>query len=137
MRELTARISSESQDHVVLDMEAGVEHLSRGTTRNTDVLLVVAEPYYKSLETAARVHGLALELGIGRVYTIANKIRAVDAESVGEFVSRHDIGLAAEIPHDESVAEADRLGIAPIDRAPGGIMVKHVRSLVERLLQEG
>lgn len=134
MRELTARISSDSQDHVVLDMEAGVEHLSRGTTRNTDVLLVVAEPYYKSLETAARVHGLAVELGIARVFTIANKVRTVDAESVGQFVSRHGIRLAAEVPHDESVAEADRLGIAPIDREPDGPMVRQVRSLVESLL---
>jgi len=53
----------------VLDMEAGVEHLSRGTTRNTDTLLVVAEPYYKSLETAARVAALGRELGIARVLT--------------------------------------------------------------------
>lgn len=121
----------------MLDMEAGVEHLSRGTTRNTDVLLVVAEPYYKSLETAARVYSLALELGIARVFMIANKVRAVDAESVEQFVLRHGIRLAAGIPHDESVAEADRLGIAPIDREPHGPMVSHVRSLVESLLHTG
>lgn len=56
-------------------MEAGIEHLSRATTRHSDVMLVVAEPYFRSLETAARVHQMAQELGIPNVYVVANKIR--------------------------------------------------------------
>jgi CO dehydrogenase maturation factor len=68
-RELTATIAGEGPGHVVLDMEAGVEHLSRGTARNTDTLLVIVEPDYKALETAARVARLGRELGIVRVLT--------------------------------------------------------------------
>ena len=93
MRELTSKIAEMDSQHVVLDMEAGVEHLSRGTTRNTDILLVIAEPYYKSLETAARVAALGQELGIPRVYTITNKVRAADKASVAKFVAGHSMNV--------------------------------------------
>ncbi|MDQ2946582.1 MAG: hypothetical protein M3Y27_11660 [Acidobacteriota bacterium] len=135
MRELTARISESSCEHVVLDMEAGVEHLSRGTARNTDTLLVIAEPYYKSLETAARVAMLGRELGIPRVLTLANKVRPADKESVDQFAQRHGIELIEEIPYDESVAEADRLGIAPTDHDVNSAMVRTIDSLTGRLLE--
>jgi CO dehydrogenase maturation factor len=134
VRELTAKISAANCEHVVLDMEAGVEHLSRGTTRNTDTLLVIAEPYYKSLETAARVATLGRELGIQRVLTLANKVRPADKESVSQFARRHGIQLIEEIPYDESVAEADRLGIAPIDHDETSSMVRAINALTGRLL---
>lgn len=134
MRELTATIAGGSLEHVVLDMEAGVEHLSRGTARNTDTLLVIAEPYYKALETAARVAQLGKELGIARVLTIVNKVRASDEESIKQFAARHALQVAAEIPHDESVAEADRLGIAPIDHDDSSRLIRAVEALVKQLL---
>lgn len=121
------------QEHVVLDMEPGLEHLSRGTTRNTDILLVVAEPYYKSLETAARVARLGQELGILRVYTVTNKVKSSDKTSLAKFVKDHSLEVVCEIAHDEEVAEADRLGVAPIDNDAGGILVTAVDSLASRL----
>ena len=133
MRELTSKIAEMDQEHVVLDMEAGVEHLSRGTTRNTDILLVIAEPYYKSLETAARVVRLGQELGIPRVYTVTNKVRSADKASLGKFVADHSLDVVCEIGHDDEVAEADRLGIAPIDHDAHGILVTAVDSLADRL----
>lgn len=114
-------------------MEAGVEHLSRGTTRNTDILLVVAEPYYKSLETAARVARLGQELGIPRVYTVTNKVRCADKTSLAKFVKDHSLEVVCEIGHDDEVAEADRLGVAPIDKDAGGILVTAIDSLASRL----
>ncbi len=120
----------------MLDMEAGVEHLSRGTTRNTDILLVVAEPYYKSLETAARAVKLGRELGIKRVLTVVNKVRPADEESIHQFVSRHGLDVAAEIAYDESVLEADRRGIAPIDYDASATMVHSVETLTSRLLND-
>lgn len=134
MRELTATIASESPEHVVLDMEAGVEHLSRGTARNTDTLLVIAEPYYKALETAARVVRLGRELGIAQVLTIVNKVRVADQEAIRQFAARHELKISAEIFHDESVAEADRLGIAPIDHESSGTMIQSLEILAQQLL---
>ena len=121
------------REHVVLDMEAGVEHLSRGTTRNTDILLVIAEPYFKSLETAARVARLGQELGIPRVYTVTNKVRNPDKVSLGKFIGDHSLDVVCEIGHDDEVAEADRLGIAPIDHNAQGILVTAIDALASRL----
>ena len=133
MRELTARIAELDREHVVLDMEAGVEHLSRGTTRNTDILLVIAEPYFKSLETAARVARLGQELGIPRVYTVTNKVRNPDKVSLRKFIGDHSLDVVCEIGHDDEVAEADRLGIAPIDHNAQGILVTAIDALASRL----
>ena len=133
MRELTAKIAEMDQEHVVLDMEAGVEHLSRGTTRNTDILLVIAEPYYKSLETAARVARLGQELAIPGVYTVTNKVRAADKESLNKFIGDRSLDVVCEIGHDDEVAEADRLGIAPIDHDDKGILVTAIESLANKL----
>ena len=135
MRELTATIAGGSLEHVVLDMEAGVEHLSRGTARNTDTLLVIAEPYYKALETAARVAVLGKELGIARVITIVNKVRASDEDSINQFAARHARQVAASIPHDESVAEADRRGIAPIDHDDSSLLIRAVETLATQILR--
>ncbi len=100
----------------ITDMEAGLEHLRRGTTRYVDAMLVVAEPYYKSLEVAGRTAELARELGIERIYAVANKARDErDVEAVREYFARHDVPLLATVPFDESVMEADRRGIAPMD----------------------
>ena len=59
----------------IVDLEAGLEHLSRGTARHVDTLLVVGEPYFKSLEAAHRSFTLARDLGIAHIHMVANKIR--------------------------------------------------------------
>ena len=98
----------------VIDMEAGLEHLSRGTDRNVDVLLAVAEPYFKALETARRCVELGRELKIPRVAAVANKFRSPsDLEAVRRYAAAHDIDVLAEIPYDEKIQRADLAGTAP------------------------
>src|SRR5262245_33452259 len=98
----------------VVDMEAGLEHLSRGTDRNADVLLAVAEPYFKSLETARRCIELARELKIPRAATVANKFRSKnDLETVRKYFAAHNIDVLAEVPYDEKIQAADLAGAAP------------------------
>lgn len=122
----------------VTDMEAGLEHLRRGTTRHVDAMLVVAEPYYKSLEIGGRTAELARELGIGRVYAVGNKARDErDVEAVREYFGRHFVPLVGVIPFDETVAEADRRGAAPIDINPGSPMVTEVGDIARQVLQVG
>ncbi|MCM8824696.1 MAG: AAA family ATPase, partial [Candidatus Omnitrophica bacterium] len=62
-------------DVVILDMEAGVEHLGRGTTQGIDWLLIVSEPGRKSIETTLRIHKLGMQLGISKIRVICNKIK--------------------------------------------------------------
>src|SRR5919206_450606 len=93
-------------DLTILDMEASLEHLTRGTVRNVDVLLVVTEPYYRSLETTGRIVPLARELGLGDVFVVANKIRTErDAAAIREFCTRHDFPILAEVPFDDQVTD--------------------------------
>ena len=75
MRGIIRELGTDGADMTVLDLEAGLEHLKRGTPRHTDALLVVAEPYFRSLETATRTAALGRELGIPQVGFVANKVR--------------------------------------------------------------
>lgn len=101
---------------VIVDMEAGLEHLSRGTTRHVDTLLAVAEPYYRSLETARRVCELGGELGIGRIRVVANKVRTADeADALHAYTAAHGLDLLGVVPFDAAVTAADLAGGALID----------------------
>ena len=120
--------------HIVVDMEAGLEHLSRGTGRHVSRLVAVLEPYYRSMETARNVVALAAELGIGDAVVVANKVRDEgDRKAIAEFCRAHGMRLVGEVPFDESLAEAERGGGAPIDAAPESPAVRAIAGLVERL----
>ena len=86
LREVLNHLLLGGRERVVVDMEAGIEHLGRGTAEGVDAMLVVVEPGWASLETAARVVSLARDLGIRRAYAIANKI-ACEADLA--FVRTH------------------------------------------------
>jgi len=119
----------------VVDLEAGLEHLSRGTARHVDTLLLIAEPYFKSLEAAKRSFVLAQDLGIGRISMVANKIRTPrDEQTVREFASRHAAQIAGVIPYDPAVVEADERGTAVIDQRPDATSVAAIRRLADELL---
>jgi CO dehydrogenase maturation factor len=115
-------------------MEAGLEHLSRSTTRGSDVMLVVAEPYYKSLETADRVNKMAAELGIPHVYIVANKVRTeTDAQAIDTFCSKRNLEIISTIPYDEQVAAASMIPSSPLDTAPQANGVAAVEALAETI----
>src|SRR6266567_1277449 len=98
----------------VIDMEAGLEHLSRGTDRHVDALLAVAEPYFKALETARRCVELGRELKIPRVAMVANKFRSEsDLEAVRKYAVAHNIEILGEVPYEEKIQRADLTGAAP------------------------
>jgi CO dehydrogenase maturation factor len=128
-------LSGQGVDEVtIVDMEASIEHLTRGTVRNVDLLLVVTEPYFRSLETAGRIAPLARELGIPRVAAIANKLRTPrDEEAVRAYCAAHDLDVIAAVPFDEAVTEADAQGRALLDHAPEAAAVRAVAGLAGRL----
>ena len=89
-----------SDRHIIVDMEAGLEHLSRGTGRHVSRLVAVLEPYYRSMETARNVVGLATELGISDVVVVANKVRDEgDRGAIRDFCRAHDMRLVGEVPY--------------------------------------
>ncbi|MDQ2825696.1 MAG: AAA family ATPase [Actinomycetota bacterium] len=118
----------------ILDLEASPEHLSRGTTRHVDALLLVVEPYYRSFETARRMAALASELPIGRVGVVANKLRAPeDAQAISEYCERHGLTLEGELPWSTQVLDADRAEIPLLDYDPASPVVSAVAKLVDKL----
>ncbi len=101
---------------LVMDMEAGVEHLGRGTSRGVDCMLIVVEPGQRSLDCAARVRRMAAEIGIRRVSAAANKITSAEDEAfVREGLRGLGLDLLGVIPDCESLRAADRNGIAVTD----------------------
>ena len=134
MRHLIGGILEDEQHVTIVDMEAGVEHLSRGTGRHVDTLLVTLEPYYKALETSRRCAELGRELDIPRVVGIGNKVRdAADQEAVRGFAAAHGIPLVATVPFDDAVRLADLAGTPLID-APANAAVAELDRLAGWLL---
>ncbi len=118
----------------VADMEAGLEHLSRGTPRHMDTIVAVIEPYFKSLETGRKVYELATELGVPRVHVVANKVQTgEDADAIRAFCDRHGLRLLASIPYDDVFIAADREGRAPLDLAPHSRGVDEIGRLAQLL----
>jgi CO dehydrogenase maturation factor len=121
-------------DVAVLDMEAGLEHLGRGTVEHVDLLLIVVEPYYRALEVASRAAALAMELGVPRILLVANRVRtAQDQDAVTHYCRAHNLELIATIPFDEAVVQAEQHDQAPIDYAPGSPAMRAMRTLAATL----
>lgn len=120
---------------ILVDMEAGLEHLSRGTGRHVERILAVLEPYYRSMETASRVSELAKELGIAEILIVSNKVRDdADRQAIATFCEKRGLKFFAEIPHDSALAEAERSGKSPIEHAPNSPAMQAVRALAKRLV---
>ena len=128
---------SEMADHgeyTVTDLEAGLEHLKRGTARKVDVMLVIAEPYYRSLEAAARTHSLAKELGVPHVYVVANKVKnASDEAAIDEFCARHSMPIIGRIGYEPSFVDAEREARAPLDFAPHSAGIRSIRGIASAI----
>lgn len=118
VRSLLGDAIADHADVAIVDMEAGLEHLSRsgGTLAHADVLLVVAEPSRKSVVTAARTAALAEELGIPEVWVVGNKARGEgDAAFLRDAVADQGLRLVAVLPYDDEVRTADRAGASVTD----------------------
>jgi len=120
----------------VTDMEASIEHMSRGTIRHVDAMLIVTEPYFRSLETVGRIAPLARELGIEHLWAVANKVRSPrDEEIIRSYCAERGIEVGGVVPWDEAVQEADREGRALMDyepTAPAVVAVEWVADLLEK-----
>ena len=114
LRSFLAHVLIERDDYVIVDMEAGLEHLGRGTTEYIDALIVVVEPGKRSLQTAVQVKRLSEDIGIKRVYIVGNK---VSNERDLRFITENlpDFTLLGSIGYNEKIIEADKLGLSPYD----------------------
>ena len=107
---------------VVLDMEAGLEHLGRGTARAVDEMIVVVEPGRRSVETARQIKELSEELGIKNLLIVGNKIRS---EKDKDFLltNMRDFNFLGFLPFNERIIEADLDGRPPYEKDPEGLKI--------------
>jgi CO dehydrogenase maturation factor len=127
-----------AEDVCILDTEASPEHLSRGTAKYADAMLVVVEPYFKSLETGRRMAALGRDLGLDEVALVANKIRdESELQAVREFAAQNDLAIAGVIPYDESMPGAERAQTAPLDFAPDTPAVAAIAAMAEKVVGNG
>jgi CO dehydrogenase maturation factor len=119
---------------IIVDFEAGVEHLGRGTAKGIDLMLVVTEPSQKSLDLCKKIIELSKKLGVINVYLVANKI--ID-DSQKEVISKRiedwEVPLYHTIPFDSEIGNADLNGESPIDFNQDSIGVQAIRNLYVKL----
>ncbi len=134
VRDLLGHMVEQEGQFTILDMEASVEHMGRGTPRYADVLLIVTEPYYRSLETTGRLAPLAREIGIKRLYVVANKVRGQrDEEAIRHYCAEHELDILDMLPFDEEILGAEQAGTPILDADPESTYVKRVEQLLEKL----
>ncbi|MDO4491298.1 MAG: carbon monoxide dehydrogenase accessory protein CooC [Lachnospiraceae bacterium] len=114
LKRIISHLMLRSSDVVVLDMEAGLEHLGRGTTAGMDQFIVVIEPGARSIQTYKNVKRLAEGLGVKKVGVVANKVRGEeDEEFIKSRIPAED--LLGFIHYNSEVIDADRQGSSPFD----------------------
>ena len=115
-----------------MDMEAGLEHLGRGTAQGMDQFIVVIEPGSRSVQTYRNVKRLASDLGIKQVRVVANKIRdAADEEFIKNAIPAED--LLGFIHYNPEIMDADRQGKSPYDCSPTAIEeIRKIKAILDR-----
>ncbi len=135
VRSVIEMASERQQDVCILDTEASPEHLSRGTAQYADAMLLVVEPYFKSLETGRRMAALANDLGLEQVALIANKMRGEDdLEAVREFARSNELEIGGVIPFDERMQGAERAGKSPFDFDPEAPAVEAIDAVARKFV---
>lgn len=137
IRALLRRLLVARDEAVVMDMEAGVEHMGRGTASHIDTMLIVADPGMKALETAKRIYRLANEAGLKRIFLVGNKVTSAKGEqTIKEFAARNRISLLGLIPFDDMLLNADMLGETPLRYADDSKSLAAIHRLGEKLIEE-
>lgn len=109
IRALVTDLILHKDDALIMDMEAGVEHLGRATVRGVDTMIIVVEPGLRSIESARRIISLSAEIGLSKIKLVANKImQAEDERFIGEALPSWE--LLGAIPFSPLLAGADRRG---------------------------
>ena len=132
LKAILSSLTYRKNDVVIMDMEAGLEHLGRGTAANMDRFVVVVEPGARSVQTYHNVKRLAADLGVKRVQVAANKIRDErDEEFIRQSIPPED--LLGFIHYNPDIMDADRQGKSPYDFSPTAIEeIRKMKAILDR-----
>ena len=132
LKAVLSSLTYRKNDVVIMDMEAGLEHLGRGTAMNMDQFIVVIEPGARSVQTYHNVKRLAADLGVKRVRVVANKVRDDKDEAfVRSAIPAED--LLGCIHYNTEIMDADRNGQSPYDYSPAAIEeIRKIKAILDR-----
>ena len=132
LKSILSALTYRKGDVVIMDMEAGLEHLGRGTAANMDQFIVVIEPGSRSVQTYHNVKRLASDLGVKRVRVVANKVRDErDEQFVRSSIPAED--LLGMIHYNPEIMDADRNGKSPYDYSPTAIEeIRKIKEILDR-----
>jgi CO dehydrogenase maturation factor len=136
LRRLVSHLILRRDEVVILDMEAGIEHLTRGTASGVNAFIVVVEPGQRSLQTARHVQELATGLGIRNVFVVGNKIKR-DRDK--EFIAGHLPGMnvLGFMSYADDTVTADLEGRSPFDASPQAVNeAKKIKSSLDALMKK-
>jgi CO dehydrogenase maturation factor len=132
LRRLLKHLIIERDEVVIVDMEAGIEHLTRGTAEGVNALLVVVEPGQRSIQTASAVKRFAKELDIKKVFVIANKVRNEDDI---QFIKNAlpDMEFLGHMSFNNKITESDMKGLPPYKASQQIVEeASHIKKMLEK-----
>ena len=121
---------------IVMDNEAGMEHISRLTTKNVDVLLIITDPSRRGLQAALRIEDLArcLNIVVGKSYVVINQVKEAPSEQALEMIKAGGIELAGTVPEDRTVYEYDFKGRPTIEMPEDALSVRAAFEIFEKIV---
>ncbi len=128
---------TDNYPYLVMDNEAGMEHISRLTTRDVDILLIVSDTSRRSIQAAIRINELAktLSIGVGKTYLIVNQVKEELSAPVLEMLSKAELEIAGTIPEDKSIYEYDLNGQPTIEIPEDNAAVKAAFEIFEKIIK--
>jgi len=123
--------------YIVMDNEAGMEHISRLTTSNVDVLLTISDTSRRGLQAAIRINDLAkdLNIGVSKSYLIINQTKEAPSDTVLNIIKEKGLTLAGTIPEDPTVYEYDLNGRPTIELPEDNIAVMAAYEIFDRIIE--
>jgi CO dehydrogenase maturation factor len=123
---------------LVMDNEAGMEHISRLTTKNVDILLIITDTSRRGLQAGMRIDKLSrdLNIGVGKSYLIINQTKSETPPEVTDIISQDGLELAGTVPADDAVYEYDLKGQPTIDISEDNPAVKAVFEIFDKILPQ-
>ena len=117
--------------NVIIDMEAGIEHLGRGTVKYADGMVIIVEPTLNSMGTAKKIINLSEDIGLKKVYVVGNKVANEEEEM---FIREHFDDILGIIPFDHKVREAEMDGTALVDFTASAALdaISEIKNLIKK-----
>ncbi|MFX1374389.1 MAG: AAA family ATPase [Promethearchaeota archaeon] len=134
IRTLLYNLFVKRDEVIIVDFEAGIEHLGRGTAKGIDVMLVISEPSQKSLDLCKKIIDLSKKLGVINIYLIINKV--IDDQQIDVInnkIEGWEIPLFHSIPFDPEIGKADLNGTSPIDFNSNSLAIQSIKTLYLKL----